>query len=154
MKSVGFGVFSRVSENVAVLHPRRHHAELVPVHRSPMEWENVGMVQAFPQQHLLTKPLRLIVSPQRSAAEETDYPCRFTSIVIWSKPQRLDRDLPCVPCAFPQVGISTRCKGYLFMRLEIFVNQARTGQPPECTAQSPKHGKRGALEISRDVRML
>ena len=65
LKSVGLWVFSRVAENVAVLHPRRHHAELVSVHRNPMERENVGMVQAFPQQYFLTKPLNVVVSSQR-----------------------------------------------------------------------------------------
>jgi len=121
-KSISLGVFSRVTEDVAVLHPRRHHAELVPVHRSPMERENVGMVQAFPQKHLLTKPLQVVVSSQRSAAEETRYPRCFASIVVWSEPQRLDRDLSSLPYPFPQVGIPTRCERYLFMRLEILVD--------------------------------
>jgi len=82
-----------------------------------MEPENVGVVQAYPQQYPLTKPLYLIVNPRRSAAEETRYPCYITSIIIWSKPQRLDRDLSSIPYPFPQVGIPTRCKGNLFMRL-------------------------------------
>ena len=153
-KSISLGVLSRVAENVTVLHPRRYHAELISVHHGPMERENVGMVQAFPQKHLHTKPLQVVVSSHGSTAKEIRYPCYFTPIIIWSEPQRLDRNLSSLPYSFPQVGISTRCEGYFFMRLEILVDQARTWQPPECTAQSPKHGKRGTFEISRDVRVL
>ena len=87
-----------------------------------MERENVGMVQAFPKQYLLTKPLHLVVSPPRSAAEETRYLCCFTLIIIRSKPQCLDRDLSSLPCPFPQVGIPTRCEGDFLMRLEILVD--------------------------------
>ena len=88
-----------------------------------MERENVGMVQAFPQQDFLTKPLRLIMSPQRSAAEETHYPRCFTSIIIWSEPQRLDRDLSSTPFQFPQVGVPTCCEGHRLLQLEIFIDQ-------------------------------
>jgi len=56
------------------------------------------------------------------AAEETRYPCCFTPIIIWSKPQRLARDLSSLPYLFPQAGIPTRCKGDLFMGLGILVD--------------------------------
>jgi hypothetical protein len=157
-KSIGLRVHSCVIDNVAVLHPWRHHTELVPVHRSPIEWENVGVVQAFPQQHFFTKPLWAIVSspqdPQRSADQENRYPCCFVSIIIGSEPQRLDCDLSSIIFPFPQVGISTCCEGYFFLGLQIFIDQARSRQPPECPTQSPKHGKRSAFEIARDALML
>ena len=40
------------------------------------------------------------------------------------------------------------------MGLEIFVDQARHWQLPECTAESPEDSERGAFETTRDVRML
>ena len=56
-ESISPRVLLRVIENVAVLHPWRHHTELILVHRSTIEWENVGVIQAFPHQHFFTKPL-------------------------------------------------------------------------------------------------
>lgn len=41
---VGLGVLPRVTENIAVLHPRTHHTEPVLIHPSPVERENVGVV--------------------------------------------------------------------------------------------------------------
>ena len=157
-KSIGLRFLSCIAKDVATLHPRRHHVELVLVHRSPVERENVRVTQAFPQKYLVAKPLRTIVSscwdPKRSVDQENRYPCCFTSIVIGSEPQCLDRDLPSSPVPFPQVSISTCCEGYLFMRLEILVDQAGSWQPPKCTTQFPKHSERGAFEISSDARML
>ena len=91
---------------------------------------------------------------QRSADQEHSYFRCLTSIIIWSEPQRLHRDVPSTPYPFPQVGISTGCEGDLFLHLEIFVDQARLWQPPECTTYSPKYSKRSTFEIARDVRML
>ena len=40
------------------------------------------------------------------------------------------------------------------MHLEIFVDQARPWQPPECSAYRSKYGKRRGFEVARDVRVL
>ena len=71
-KSISLGVLYRITENVAVLHPRRDHGELVLAHRSPIEWENVGVVQSPPQQNFFAKPLRAVVSSPRDSEKSAD----------------------------------------------------------------------------------
>ena len=66
--------------------------------------------------------MSFLPDPEKSADQENGYLRCFAPIIIWTEPQSFDRDHPSVPSTFPQVGVSTCCVGYPFLRLEIFVD--------------------------------
>ena len=56
-QSVGLGILPRITQNVAILHPRAHHRKLVMIRRSPIECEDIWVIQALPQEYFFAKPL-------------------------------------------------------------------------------------------------
>jgi len=119
LRPIGLGVLSGVTENIVTLHPWRHHTELALVHRSPTEWKNVWVIQAFPQQYFFTKSLQAIVSPPGTLRGQ--YPRRGPPL-FYSRHHQKQVSAPSRQPSFRSNPVSTAQYTHMLRRVSLLAS--------------------------------